>query len=246
MGFKPIDCYTEVGDGYITFNPYGKSGFAPFEMTSSVIEALAWCCMLILIGLETKTYILEFRWYVRFGVLYVLVGDAVVLNLIIGVTDYYSGSSLYLYISTVCCQVLFGILLLFMFLIWILIRATLFCNLSHLTLLNMKYYRGKIKVCPERHANIFSRIYFGWMTPLMQLGYRKPITEADVWKLDTWDQTETLIQGFQKSLEEGSGWEAFSRLAMIFLSFAGPILLNHLLQSMQRGDPAWIGYYMPF
>lgn len=33
----------------------------------------------------------------------------------------------------------------FMFLIWILIRATLFCNLSHLTMLNMKYYRGKIK-----------------------------------------------------------------------------------------------------
>lgn len=60
-------------------------------MTSSVIEALAWCCMLILIGLETKTYIREFRWYVRFGVLYVLVGDSVVLNLIIGVTDYYSG-----------------------------------------------------------------------------------------------------------------------------------------------------------
>ena len=26
----------------------------------------------------------------------------------------------------------------------------------------------------------------------MQQGYRKPLTEKDVWKLDTWDQTETL------------------------------------------------------
>lgn len=34
------------------------------------------------------------------------------------------------------------------------------------------------------------------MTPLMQKGYQKPITEKDVWKLDTWDQTETLIQKY--------------------------------------------------
>ncbi|XP_015382572.2 ABC transporter C family member 12 isoform X2 [Citrus sinensis] len=28
--------------------------------------------------------------------------------------------------------------------------------------------------------------------------------------------------------------------------FVGPVLLNHLLQSMQRGDPAWIGYIYAF
>lgn len=26
----------------------------------------------------------------------------------------------------------------------------------------------------------------------MKLGYERPITEKDVWKLDTWDRTETL------------------------------------------------------
>ena len=35
-------------------------------------------------------------------------------------------------------------------------------------------------------------MFFGWITPLMQQGYKRPITEKDVWKLDTWDQTETL------------------------------------------------------
>ncbi|KAH7838914.1 hypothetical protein Vadar_032648 [Vaccinium darrowii] len=50
--------------------------------------------------------------------------------------------------------------------------------------------------CPERHASLFSRICFGWMTPLMQQGYKRPIIEEDVWKLDTWDQTETLIKKF--------------------------------------------------
>lgn len=26
----------------------------------------------------------------------------------------------------------------------------------------------------------------------MHLGYKRPLTEKDIWKLDTWDQTETL------------------------------------------------------
>jgi hypothetical protein len=42
------------------------------------------------------------------------------------------------------------------------------------------------------------------MTPLMQLGYRKPITERDVWQLDQWDQTETLIKRFQRCWTEES------------------------------------------
>lgn len=39
-------------------------------------------------------------------------------------------------------------------------------------------------------------IYFGWMTPLMQQGYKRPITDKDVWKLDSWDETETLSTKF--------------------------------------------------
>lgn len=64
--------------------------FFPSQTTSLIIETLAWCAMLIMIGLETKVYIKEFRWYVRFGVIYVLAADAVVLNLILSITDYYS------------------------------------------------------------------------------------------------------------------------------------------------------------
>lgn len=26
----------------------------------------------------------------------------------------------------------------------------------------------------------------------MKLGYKRPLTDKDIWKLDTWDQTETL------------------------------------------------------
>ncbi|KAL6197137.1 hypothetical protein ACLB2K_032749 [Fragaria x ananassa] len=264
-GYSTAEPLLRLVVGLPLFNPFGKSGFAPFEVTSSFIEALAWCSMLILIGLETKIYIREFRWYVRFGVLYVLVGDAVVLNLILGVTDSYSRSALYLYISTVCCQVLFGILLL----IYVpnLDPYPGYIVLQSESLDNAEYeaLQGEDQICPEQHVNIFSRIYFGWMTPLMQLGYRKPITETDVWKLDTWDQTETLIKRFQECWVEESKrskpwllralncslgrrfWlGGFFKIGNDLSQFSGPILLNHLLQSMQRGDPAWIGYIYAF
>ncbi|PON71681.1 ATP-binding cassette containing protein [Parasponia andersonii] len=248
------------------FNLDGQTGFAPFEIISLVIEFLAWSSMLVMVGLETKIYIREFRWYVRFGVIYVLVADAVVLNLILSVRDYYSGYAIYLYISTVLVQVLFGILL-----------AIYLPNLDPYpgyvvilpeSLNNVEYEalpEGE-QICPERQANIFSRIYFGWMTPLMQRGYRKPITEKDIWKLDTWDQTETLIKKFQRCWVEESKRSKPWLLRALNRSLGGSVLekescklkssrkdvgSKHLdciifVQSMQRGDPAWIGYIYAF
>ncbi|MCD7447069.1 hypothetical protein HAX54_022419, partial [Datura stramonium] len=51
---------------------------------------------------------------------------------------------------------------------------------------------GADHIFPERYASILSRISFGWITPLLRRGYNRPITEKDVWKLDSWDKTETL------------------------------------------------------
>ncbi|XP_075666925.1 ABC transporter C family member 12-like isoform X3 [Castanea sativa] len=251
--------------GFSIFNLDGHTGFAPFEIIALIIEAVAWCSMLIMIGLETKIYIRQFRWFVRFAVIYVLVGDAVLLNLILSVSSYYSRSTLYLYLSTVCCQVLFGILLV----VYVpnLDPYPGYSMMHAEPLDNCEYEAipGEEQICPERHVNIFSRIYFGWITPLMQQGYRKPITEKDIWKLDTWDRTETLSRKFQRCwIEEsqkskprllralnnslgGRFWRGgFFKIGNDLSQFVGPVLLNHLLQSMQRGDPAWIGYIYAF
>lgn len=58
-------------------------------MVALIIQALAWCSMLIMLVAETKVYVYEFRWIVRFGVVYILVADAVMLNLILSVKDFY-------------------------------------------------------------------------------------------------------------------------------------------------------------
>ncbi|KAH9747862.1 ABC transporter C family member 2 [Citrus sinensis] len=111
---------------------------------------------------------------------------------------------------------------------------------------------GGEHVCPERNAGILSRTYFGWMTPLLQLGYKKPITEKDVWKLDTWDQTEILIEKCAFIASLAISCPRFSKIVAVLnvdklsstlrnswsveigndlSQFVGPVLLNHLLQS---------------
>ncbi|XP_060179357.1 ABC transporter C family member 2-like [Lycium barbarum] len=251
--------------GMSALNVDGQPGLAPYEIISLTIEVLAWFSMLVMTIVETKVYIREARWSVRFGVIYSLVGGVVMLNLILTVREYYNESVLYLYISEFAVQVLFGLLLLFYipdmdpYPGYSPLRSESFDNTAYEELPDAE------QICPERHANIFSRITFSWMNPLMQLGYKRPLTEKDVWKLDTWDRTETLNNSFQKSWAEESQrpkpwllralnrslggrfwWGGFWKIGNDASQFIGPLILNQLLQSMQRGDPAWIGYVYAF
>ncbi|KAJ4703014.1 ABC transporter C family member 2-like [Melia azedarach] len=243
----------------------GQTGLAPFEIISLIIEALAWCSMLVMIGVETKVYIREFQWFVRFGVIYTLVGDAVMVNLILSVRNFYNSSVLYLYMSEVIVQASFGLLLLVYvpdldpYPGYTLMRTEFIADTAYEEL------PGGEQICPERHVDIFSRIIFSWMNPLMEQGYKRFITEKDVWKLDTWDHTETLNNKFQKcwtkesqrpkpwllravnsSLGRRFWWGGFWKIGNDVSQFVGPLILNQLLQSMQQGDPAWIGYIYAF
>ncbi|ESW20774.1 hypothetical protein PHAVU_005G013500 [Phaseolus vulgaris] len=251
--------------GNSTFNLSGETGFAPFEIAALVVETLTWSSMITLILLETNVYIRKFRWLVRCGVLYLLVGDIVAVNLLLSVKDYCSRSALFLYISSVICQVLFGALL-FVYIPNLVPYSG--HSTMHTDLPDHGEYEplcGEDQVCPERQANVFSRISFGWITPLMKQGYRKPVTEKDVWKLDKWDEAETLTEKFQncwksefqssnpcllRALNSSLGkrfWMGgIFKIGNDLSQFVGPILLNHLLDSMQREDPSWIGYIYAF
>ncbi|XP_008775219.2 ABC transporter C family member 2-like [Phoenix dactylifera] len=244
----------------------GQTNLAPFEIVLLLVEAASWCCMFIMIGVETKIYIHKFRWYVRFAVIYVLIGEISMFNLVLSVREYYDRSIFYFYISEIACQILFGILLL----VYVPsldpypgyspIRNEVFVDNT-----DYEALPGGEQICPERHANIFSKIFFSWMTPLMQQGYRRPITEKDVWQLDTWDRTETLNDRFQKCWAEeskrpkpwllralhrslgGRFWlGGFFKIGNDASQFVGPLILNQLLQSMQEEDPSWNGYIYAF
>ncbi|CBI30983.3 unnamed protein product, partial [Vitis vinifera] len=253
--------------GVSIFDLDEQTGLAPYEVFSLIIEAATWCSMLVMIGVETKIYIRQFRWYVRFGVIYLLVGDAVMLNLILSLKDSYSRSVLYPPISSVLCQVLFGICLLVH--VPNLNPYVGYTPMQSDSLENTKYevLPGGDQICPEKHANMFSSncTLENGQHNSTSSGYLRIKESIDIWKLDTWDQTETLSRRFQKCwIEEsqrskprllralncslgGRFWRGgFFKIGNDLSQFVGPVLLNHLLQSMQRGDPAWIGYIYAF
>ncbi|CDP05638.1 unnamed protein product [Coffea canephora] len=251
--------------GISAFDVDRQSGLAPYEIVSVIIEALAWGFMLVMLFVETRIYIHEFRWYVRFGVVFALVGDSVMLNLVLSVGEFYNRSVLYLYISEVVVQVVFGVLLLFY--VPDLDPYPGYLPVQTESVDNIAYEElpGGEQICPERHVNIFSKITFAWVNPLMKLGYKRPLTEKDVWKLDNWDRTETLNNMFQKCWVEESRrpnpwllralnralggrfwWGGFWKIWNDVSQFIGPMILNQLLMSMQDGDPAWIGYIYAF
>ncbi|PPS08136.1 hypothetical protein GOBAR_AA12505 [Gossypium barbadense] len=243
---------------------YVLRGMLISSIVSLVVEALTWCSIFVMIGVETKVYIREFRWFVRFGLLYTLIGDAVMLDLILSVREFYDSSILYLYLSEVLVQGLFGILLLVYLPDLDPYPGYTPMRTEFVDDAGYEELPGGEEICPERHVNIFSKIFFSWMSPLMEQGYKKPITEKDVWKLDTWDRTETLNNKFQKCWAEesrrpkpwllralnsslgGFWWGGFWKIFNDLSQFVGPLILNLLLQSMQQGDPAWIGYIYAF
>ncbi|KAI3959853.1 hypothetical protein MKX01_022335, partial [Papaver californicum] len=237
--------------GISILNLDGQTALAPYEMLSLVIKAFAWWSMLVMIYLETKIYICEFRWYVRFGVIYALVGDAVMVNLVLSVKEYQNPSILYLYSSEVFCQVFYGVFLLFYvpnldpYPGYTPLREEFVENIEYQTL------HGEEQICPERHVSVLSKISFTWMTPLMEQGFRKPITEKDVWKLDTWDKTETLNSKFQdcwlKESQKSKPWllralnssvgarfwfGGFFKIGNDLSQFVGPVILNRLLKTL--------------
>lgn len=39
-------------------------------------------------------------------------------------------------------------------------------------------------VCPEYNANLFSKLTFQWMHPLMRVGYKRPLEKNDIWSVN--------------------------------------------------------------
>lgn len=104
------------------------------------------------------------------------------------------------------------------------------------------------KECPVDRANIFSRITFGWMTPMMVLGKKKFLTEDDLWSLPKGDKAPILAEKFQvtwrkqlmrkkpslfRAIVAAYGWPylqaAFFKAGQDILSFTQPQLLRLLI-----------------
>lgn len=90
------------------------------------------------------------------------------------------------------------------------------------------------KECPENVANIFSRLTFHWLQPMMTLGSKKFLTEEDMWTLPPGEDAENLGKRFEKYYAECRGKDGKSRFwTTLFYSYGGPFMFAALLKAAQ-------------
>jgi len=84
---------------------------------------------------------------------------------------------------------------------------------------------------PIEYATVFSILTFGWMTPLMKYGYKKYLTEDDLWNLAKRDTTKATSAVFQEAWEyELEHRKKPSLWLAIFSSFKGPYFRGTLFK----------------
>jgi ABC-type multidrug transport system fused ATPase/permease subunit len=88
---------------------------------------------------------------------------------------------------------------------------------------------------PLIYANVFSRLAFGWMTPMMRLGKSQYLTEDDLWILPRTDQTDALTNQLQQtwSRQLSRATSSPSLIRAIAQAYGGPYLLAALLKCIQ-------------
>jgi hypothetical protein len=87
--------------------------------------------------------------------------------------------------------------------------------------------------CPIEYATVFSILTFSWMTPLMRYGYKKYLTEDDLWNLASRDTTKATGAKFKKAWEyELENHKHPSLWMAIIRAFYGPYLRGAIFKTV--------------
>ncbi|KAK3117808.1 ATP-binding cassette glutathione S-conjugate transporter ycf1 [Teratosphaeriaceae sp. CCFEE 6253] len=85
--------------------------------------------------------------------------------------------------------------------------------------------------CPVEYANIFSRLTFDWMTPMMRYGYKEFLTQDDLWNLRKSDSTNSTSAAFEESWNEELEKKKPSLWIALFRSFGGPYFWGAVIKT---------------
>ncbi|KAJ3196394.1 hypothetical protein HK101_009105 [Irineochytrium annulatum] len=117
---------------------------------------------------------------------------------------------------------------------------------------------GRVTPSREVSASFFSRLYFSWVSPLVRLGYRRPLTEGDVPDLWEKDHATKAVETFRnfKSRFVNLGLRLFMLEYKLFflqfvfsgtanmLAFSGPYFLYRIIGFIK--DPSLYSPYDPY
>lgn len=87
--------------------------------------------------------------------------------------------------------------------------------------------------CPVEYATVFSILTFSWMTPMMAYGYKKFLTEDDLWNLAKRDTTKATGRIFQQTWDYELQHKKYPSLWMaIFRGFSGPYFRGAIFKTV--------------
>ncbi|CAG2109404.1 unnamed protein product [Medioppia subpectinata] len=138
----------------------------------------------------------------------------------------------------------------------------------HLTLqyvFRKQHSFGFLNESPESSASVLSVLTFWWMNAMILMGYKRPLTKHDLWKLDVENTTKYNSDLFSKRLKQKQSqsikykgilitllttyWFYMVLMAVLkfilsFLPYANPLILNWLIEYMGEDstEPVWRGY----
>ncbi|KYG44268.1 hypothetical protein M433DRAFT_312776 [Acidomyces richmondensis BFW] len=84
--------------------------------------------------------------------------------------------------------------------------------------------------CPLEHANIFSRLTFNWMTPLMKYGYKEFLTQDDLWNLSKRDTTNSTFEAFDMAWRQELEKKKPNLWIAMFKAFGGPYFIGGVIK----------------
>jgi ATP-binding cassette subfamily C (CFTR/MRP) protein 1 len=87
--------------------------------------------------------------------------------------------------------------------------------------------------CPIEYATVFSILTFSWMTPMMRYGYKKYLTEDDLWNLAKRDTTKSTGGKFKEAWKyELENRKHPSLWMAIFRGFSGPYFRGAIFKTV--------------
>ncbi|KAI9470014.1 MAG: multi drug resistance-associated protein MRP [Benjaminiella poitrasii] len=109
--------------------------------------------------------------------------------------------------------------------------------------------------CPMEKTNVFGRLTFSWMTPLMRLGYKSPLVMDDLWNLRHDDEAAFISEKFQKNWKMELKKEKPSLFWALFKTLGGPFMFAALFKGIQdilqflqpillKELMGWVGSYL--
>ncbi|CAG2105945.1 unnamed protein product [Medioppia subpectinata] len=145
-------------------------------------------------------------------------------------------------------------------------RVNSLLQIYHKITFAVNNYRSK---CPKTGASFISRLTFSWFTPIIMNGYRKPLTDEDMWPLEVDNEAKSCVQQFNKhrhQLNENKtkapvnilptillthgpslALNSVTKLVSTLLTLSQPVILDRLITFLTASgqtlaEPDWIGY----